>query len=274
MATIGSLTADLSLKAATFIRDLDRATDSVRRSSRDMERHASQIQRGFDRAGAAVKSFGVGLASAIGVGSVAGVARLSKDTLNAAGNLGEMATAAGLATRELQALQFAGVQVGVSQEELVRSMGQFANRVGEALRGMIPLSVRQSITRCLPRSIRYQLNTKWMNADIDWARTRAFCIPNSNEGYFRINLEGREPRGNVAPGDSYRQLVRSLRTELDGLVNPASGRRCWRPRDRRDFRRPGTAASAGRGHQLGLRCRGAGPGPGAVIRADQRPAEL
>jgi hypothetical protein len=97
MATIGSLTADLSLKAATFIRDLDRATDSVRRSSRDMERHASQIQRGFDRAGAAVKSFGVGLASAIGVGSVAGVARLSKDTLDAAGNLGEMATAAGLA---------------------------------------------------------------------------------------------------------------------------------------------------------------------------------
>jgi hypothetical protein len=60
--------------------------------------------------------------------------------------------------------------------------------LSSALRGMIPLSVRQSITRCLPRSIRYQLNTKWMNVDIDWPRTRAFCIPNSNEGYFRINL--------------------------------------------------------------------------------------
>jgi predicted AlkP superfamily phosphohydrolase/phosphomutase len=95
-----------------------------------------------------------------------------------------------------------------------------------ALRGMVPLSVRQSITRCLPRSIRYQLNTKWMNADIDWARTRAFCIPNNNEGYFRINLQGREPRGNVAAGEPYRQLVQSLRTELDGLVNPATGRRC------------------------------------------------
>jgi predicted AlkP superfamily phosphohydrolase/phosphomutase len=95
-----------------------------------------------------------------------------------------------------------------------------------ALRGIVPLSVRQSITRCLPRSVRYQLSTKWMNADIDWARTRAFCIPNSNEGYFRINLEGREPRGTVAPGEAYRQLVRSLRTELDGLVNPMTGRRC------------------------------------------------
>jgi predicted AlkP superfamily phosphohydrolase/phosphomutase len=65
-----------------------------------------------------------------------------------------------------------------------------------------------------------------MNADIDWAQTRAFCIPNSNEGYFRINLEGREPRGNVAPGETYRQLVQSLRTELDGLANPVTGRRC------------------------------------------------
>jgi predicted AlkP superfamily phosphohydrolase/phosphomutase len=98
--------------------------------------------------------------------------------------------------------------------------------LSSALRGMIPLSVRQSITRCLPRSIRYQLNTKWMNVDIDWPRTRAFCIPNSNEGYFRINLEGREPRGNVAPGEAYGQLVGSLRAELDGLVNPANGRRC------------------------------------------------
>jgi predicted AlkP superfamily phosphohydrolase/phosphomutase len=95
-----------------------------------------------------------------------------------------------------------------------------------ALRGMIPLSVRQSITRCLPRSVRYQLNTKWMNADIDWARTQAFCIPNNNEGYFRINLEGREPQGNVASGEAYRQLVQSLRTELDSLVSPATGRRC------------------------------------------------
>jgi predicted AlkP superfamily phosphohydrolase/phosphomutase len=98
--------------------------------------------------------------------------------------------------------------------------------LSSALRGLIPMSVRQSITRCLPRGIRYQLSTKWMNVDIDWPRTRAFCIPNSNEGYFRINLEGREPRGNVAPGEAYGQLVGSLRAELDGLVNPANGRRC------------------------------------------------
>lgn len=98
--------------------------------------------------------------------------------------------------------------------------------LASTLRGVVPLSVRQSITRCLPRSVRYQLSNKWMNADIDWSRTRAFCIPNNNEGYFRINLEGREPRGNVASGEPYRQLLQSLRAELSGLVNPVNGRRC------------------------------------------------
>ncbi len=95
-----------------------------------------------------------------------------------------------------------------------------------SLRGMIPLSVRQSITRCMPRSMKYKLNMKWVNADIDWQRTQVFCIPNSNEGYFRINLEGREPKGNVARGERYRELVGSLKAELDGLVNPTCGLRC------------------------------------------------
>lgn len=98
--------------------------------------------------------------------------------------------------------------------------------LASALRGMIPLSVRQSITRCLPRSVQYRLSTKWMNADIDWPRTQAFCIPNNNEGYFRINLDGREPRGTVAAGEAYRQLVQSLHAELGALVNPETGRRC------------------------------------------------
>ena len=91
---------------------------------------------------------------------------------------------------------------------------------------MIPLSVRQSVTRCLPRSMRYRLSMKWMNADIDWPRTQAFCIPNTNEGYFRVNLEGREPQGIVGAGERYRDLVAALKTDLDALVNPTTGRRC------------------------------------------------
>lgn len=98
--------------------------------------------------------------------------------------------------------------------------------LAQALRGMIPLSVRQSITRCLPRRARHELSMKWMNSGTDWSRTSAFCIPNSNEAYIRLNLEGREPAGIVADGAASSNLVSSLAQELAGLVNPLNGRTC------------------------------------------------
>jgi predicted AlkP superfamily phosphohydrolase/phosphomutase len=63
-----------------------------------------------------------------------------------------------------------------------------------------------------------------MTADIDWARTRAFCIPNANEGYIRVNLRGREPEGIVEPGAPYRQVCAALISQLKALVNPKTGR--------------------------------------------------
>jgi predicted AlkP superfamily phosphohydrolase/phosphomutase len=94
------------------------------------------------------------------------------------------------------------------------------------LRAMIPLSVRQSLNRCLSREARLKLSMRWANADIDWQRTRAFCIPNANEGFVRINLAGREPLGNVAAGADYEALVGRIDAELRGLVNPTTGCRC------------------------------------------------
>lgn len=96
------------------------------------------------------------------------------------------------------------------------------------LREMIPLSVRQSISRCLPRRVKYRLSLKWLNADIDWSRTKAFPIHNNNEGFVRLNLIGREPRGIVAPGAAYEELLALLADELAGLVNPANGRTAGR----------------------------------------------
>lgn len=91
------------------------------------------------------------------------------------------------------------------------------------LRRMIPLSVRQSISRCLPRGTRRRLAMKWMNSGTDWSRTRMFCIPNSNEGYFRINLAGREPDGLIA-ADEVPVLLDEVADELGRLVNPVNGR--------------------------------------------------
>ncbi|MGA0706406.1 MAG: alkaline phosphatase family protein [Steroidobacteraceae bacterium] len=87
----------------------------------------------------------------------------------------------------------------------------------QALRGAIPLEFRQAVTRCLPRRYRYQLSMKWANSAVDWQRSRVYCIPNSNEAYFRANLEGREPTGIVHPGSEYEELIGELSAELHAL---------------------------------------------------------
>jgi predicted AlkP superfamily phosphohydrolase/phosphomutase len=104
-----------------------------------------------------------------------------------------------------------------------------------SLRQAIPLELRQSVTRCLPRSVRYKLSMKWVNSGIDWSRSRVFCIPNSNEGYFRVNLKGREPAGVVSPGGEYQDILGRLTQELESMVNPVNGARAaerlWRMDD-------------------------------------------
>lgn len=88
------------------------------------------------------------------------------------------------------------------------------------IRHAIPLGLRQAVTRCLPRDLRYRLSMKWVNSGIDWSRSKVFCIPNSNEGYLRVNLMGREPAGFVHPGAERDELLASLRERLVQLVNP------------------------------------------------------
>jgi predicted AlkP superfamily phosphohydrolase/phosphomutase len=91
------------------------------------------------------------------------------------------------------------------------------------VREAIPLGLRQQVSRCMPRSMRMNVSLKWMNAGIDWSRSRVFCVPNSNEGYFRVNLKGREPLGVVGAGAEYDDLVGGLVAELEQLKNPLNG---------------------------------------------------
>jgi predicted AlkP superfamily phosphohydrolase/phosphomutase len=96
--------------------------------------------------------------------------------------------------------------------------------VMKRLRDTVPANLRRRISRYLPRQFQHRLSTRWMTADIDWSRTRAFCIPNANEGYIRVNLRGREPEGIVEPGAHYQQVCAELISQLEALVNPQTGR--------------------------------------------------
>jgi predicted AlkP superfamily phosphohydrolase/phosphomutase len=57
--------------------------------------------------------------------------------------------------------------------------------------------------------------------DVDWARTRAYTM--GLNGLY-LNLKGREREGIVKAGAEADELKEELRSKLDGLVDPASGK--------------------------------------------------
>ncbi|MDJ0520026.1 MAG: alkaline phosphatase family protein [Trichodesmium sp. MO_231.B1] len=55
-----------------------------------------------------------------------------------------------------------------------------------------------------------------------WPQMKAFALPSFSEGYIRINLEGREPGGIVAPSE-YNAVCQDLTEQLYELKNPRTG---------------------------------------------------
>jgi len=108
------------------------------------------------------------------------------------------------------------------------------------LRDLLPQDLRKAIARkLLPDALRHRLAQRIDTAAVDWARTRAYCLPTDLEGHIRVNLRGREPRGSVSPGEEYGRVLDELSAALEGLTQPESGRRAVRAVLRTDELYPG-----------------------------------
>jgi len=74
-------------------------------------------------------------------------------------------------------------------------------------------------------------------ANVDWSQTRAYAL--GLNGLY-INLEGREQRGIVKPGEEYEQLLDQLEKDLLEMVDPRNGQHAVTlvTRTHRDFHGP------------------------------------
>ena len=108
------------------------------------------------------------------------------------------------------------------------------------MRDLLPKDLRKAIARkLLPDALRHRLAQRVDTAAVDWARTRAYCLPTDLEGHIRINLRGREPQGSVAPGPEYQRVCDELAAALEALTQPETGRRAVRAVLRTDDLYPG-----------------------------------
>lgn len=114
----------------------------------------------------------------------------------------------------------------------------------KALRDLLPKDFRKSLARKLPTALRDRLAQRVDTADIDWSRTKAYCLPTDLEGYIRVNLRGREPQGIIEPGAACEALLDDIEAALHDLRDADTGaavvREVWRvdrecPGPKRDF---------------------------------------
>lgn len=73
----------------------------------------------------------------------------------------------------------------------------FVRRLGEA----VPVEWRRAAALRVPSALRNRIMTLWSAGGIRWDRTRAFTLRADLQGYIRVNLAGREPRGIVSPSE-------------------------------------------------------------------------
>lgn len=94
----------------------------------------------------------------------------------------------------------------------------------KSLRDLLPKDFRKNLARKLPTAMRDRLAQRVDAGNIDWSRTRAYCLPTDLEGYVRLNLRDREPQGIVAPGIEYERAMRDLMQGIGELRDPQTGR--------------------------------------------------
>ncbi len=93
----------------------------------------------------------------------------------------------------------------------------------EVSRYVIPKRWRVAASRRLPPMVQERLLADWFRNSTNWNQTTAFAIPSLYTSYIRVNLQGREPLGTIAPGPEYEALLNRLEDDFRRIVDPRSG---------------------------------------------------
>src|SRR5690606_19073508 len=74
------------------------------------------------------------------------------------------------------------------------------------LRAALPSDLRAKVASALPERVALDLTSRLEVRGLDWSTTRAFVHPAENQGYIRLNLQGRE-RDGIVPPDAANALM-------------------------------------------------------------------
>lgn len=135
MASIGTLTANLALESAAFIRDFARAQRAVETNTAQMRKHMREVERAARNMERQFRAVRAGAAALAGALAVRQFTQFTRAAIDNAGAIQDVATKVGLTTQALQQMRFAAAQTGVAQNALDMGMQRFSRRLGEVAQG-------------------------------------------------------------------------------------------------------------------------------------------
>lgn len=120
-----------------------------------------------------------------------------------------------------------GVQGERSQSSTISSflpMRAWGSYKIRKIEDLLSVRVIKTLKALIPAPLWDRATRRLLYAGNEWARSKAFCLPNDYSGAIRVNLKGREPSGIVAPGGEFASVCGEIEDELMLLKNPATGK--------------------------------------------------
>ncbi|ESY70007.1 MULTISPECIES: hypothetical protein [Mesorhizobium] len=161
VATVGSISIDLSTNARSFADGFKQSATTVEQQSARMAKSVSNVEKGVNSIGASLKNFGTGLAAGAGLAAVAslsGAFEKLKQTISDYDKIATDSKTAGLKTDTFQALTFAAKQANIEYDSINSSLDIFAKNAGLAANGQGALY--SGLKNLNPQLLQAILNTK------------------------------------------------------------------------------------------------------------------
>jgi hypothetical protein len=138
VATVGSISIDLSTNVAKFASGFKSAATTVDRESGRMAKSIARVDRASKAAGSVLSGFVGGIAAGgalAAISSLSGAIGKASKALEDFEEIGNRAKTVGLRNDTFQAISFGALQADVSQEKLNSSLEIFAKNIGLAEKG-------------------------------------------------------------------------------------------------------------------------------------------
>ena len=158
VATVGSISVDLTTNAAKFSSGFKGAATTVERESGRMAKALTNIERSAGIAASGVKGFFGGIVAAAGLASLTGVIDRAREAISRFDEIATNSRAVGLRADTYQALSFAAKQANIEQDQLNSSLLIFTKNSGLAQEGTGSLFT--GLARLNPELLRNIINAR------------------------------------------------------------------------------------------------------------------